>query len=71
MTRTIHGADYLVLSSDGNAKNWVKKSIAIPADDFRSAEELADQLLNKGATQVFIFRWAADCEGYINVPFKH
>lgn len=69
MTRTTHGADYLVLSSD-KVKNWHKNSILIQADDYTSAEILADQLLNKGAAIVFIYRWASDAEGYINVPFR-
>lgn len=70
MTRTIHGTDYMVLSGAGKGGKWLKGSIIIPADSHQDAEELADRLLSRGASQVFMFIWDSKADGWVQIPFS-
>jgi len=69
MTRRVHGCDYMVLSGVGKGGKWLKDSIIIPADSREDAEDLASQLLNKGASEVLMFVWDSKTEGWIPTPF--
>ena len=69
MTRMIHGTDYMGISHAGKHGQWKKGSIILPADSHEDAEELADRLLNKGATEVIMFQWDTKAEGWVPVPF--
>jgi hypothetical protein len=69
MTRVIHGSDYLVLSGVGKGGKWLKDSIILQADSREDAEELANRLLNKGASEVLMFMWDSKAQGWIPTPF--
>jgi hypothetical protein len=67
MSRTLHGADYMVMSRDSKTQ-WSNHAVILPADSLEDAQNLADHLLNVGATEVVMFRWKKD--GWIAIPFR-
>jgi hypothetical protein len=69
MTRVIHDSDYLVMSGVGKGGKWLKDSIILQAGSRECAEELADRLLNQGASEVLMFVWDSVAEGWIPTPF--